>query len=300
MSQNEPSAATEALATSLAEVLAGAPATAIAFVTCATHGTLFPAVVRVAGNDLPNDCPTCIAERAEEERRAYHAKLLRDRDAERAAKGQREVEARLGRALIPARFAEYTLTAFPIPRDPALADRVRTVLAACRSYVNAWPRHRRRGTGLVLLGPQGTGKTGLACGIANALLRDFSASALFMTAYGCVRFQRDAWNRKAGGRTEGQALETLLKPDLLIVDEVGVQVGSDLEMLLLFEVLNGRYAERRPTIVISNLPMSDFEIGGQSRPGLRTFFGARLIDRLLDDETPVLACQWPSLRGMTA
>lgn len=58
---------------------------------------------------------------------------------------------------------------------------------------------------------------------------------------------------KGSGRTEAQALRDLVDPDLLILDEVGVQFGSDTEKLILFEIINGRYEASRPTIVISNL-----------------------------------------------
>ena len=44
-----------------------------------------------------------------------------------------------------------------------------------------------------------------------------------------------------------------IRPDLLILDEVGVQFGSETEKMILFEIINGRYEQLKPTIVISNL-----------------------------------------------
>ena len=43
-----------------------------------------------------------------------------------------------------------------------------------------------------------------------------------------------------------------IRPDLLILDEVGVQFGSETEKMILFEIINGRYEQLKPTIVISN------------------------------------------------
>ena len=56
-----------------------------------------------------------------------------------------------------------------------------------------------------------------------------------------------------GGESESAAIAALTKPDLLILDEVGMQHGSDFERNLLFDVMNERYENRRATLVISNL-----------------------------------------------
>ena len=41
---------------------------------------------------------------------------------------------------------------------------------------------------------------------------------------------------------------------LLILDEVGVQFGSEFEKQLLFDVLNERYEKLKPSILLSNIP----------------------------------------------
>lgn len=79
----------------------------------------------------------------------------------------------------------------------------------------------------------------------------------------------------------------MVEPDLLILDEVGVQHGSDTEKLILFEIINGRYEAARPTIVISNLDAA----------GLEQFLGERAFDRLREGGGRLVVFDWESHRG---
>lgn len=242
-------------------------------------------------------CPNCadesVAKQLEED--------LRRSDEETRAQAQQrkqaELERRLGAAAIPERFSDYSFEEFPVERiaDVETAQRVLRVLSAMRSYANRWTEVRKRGLSVILTGGVGTGKTGLALSVANRIIRTEHATALFITAYGAVRHMRDTWGRR--GRTEREALDDLIAPDLLVVDEVGATVGNDAEMTAFFEVINGRYGARKPTILLSNLPLEDYTASGQQRPGLRSFLGTRIIDRFQDDGSFVLALDWPSLRG---
>ncbi|MGH8073676.1 MAG: ATP-binding protein [Lysobacter sp.] len=221
--------------------------------------------------------------------KADQVEAERQRLADKVKRKQEEIEARVGAAGIPLRYLEYTFDTFPLT-DPL--PRAVTIL---RSYANRWQSVRPRGISGLLVGGAGTGKTGLALCVAHAVMRSEGATVAFMSAYGAVRHQRDTWGRR--GRTEREALDDLLAPDLLILDDVGTSVGSDAEVSMLFEVLNGRYQERRPTFLTSNLPMDDYEVNGQKRPGLKTYLGPRVVDRFRDDGSFTLTFDWPSLRG---
>jgi DNA replication protein DnaC len=78
--------------------------------------------------------------------------------------------------------------------------------------------------------------------------------------------------------------------DLLLLDEVGVQFGSEAEMIQLTEVLDARYSAMKPTLVISNC----------DRAGLEKFLGVRAVDRLRDNGGMLLVFDWPSWRGRGA
>ena len=58
--------------------------------------------------------------------------------------------------------------------------------------------------------------------------------------------------------------------DLLVLDELGVQAGSQSEQALLFEVIDARLSENRPTIFLSNLKPKM----------LAPVIGERIVDRI--------------------
>ena len=81
-------------------------------------------------------------------------------------------------------------------------------------------------------------------------------------------------------------MEKYCYPGLLIIDEIGVQYGTDSERNILFEVINDRYEDMLPTIMISNLPLNE----------LAPLLGERVVDRMLEGGA-VLSFNWPSYRS---
>ncbi len=75
--------------------------------------------------------------------------------------------------------------------------------------------------------------------------------------------------------------------DLLIIDEVGSQFGSDTEKLFIFEIIDGRYQEMKPTILISNLDIN----------GIKESIGERCVDRLREGGGSMIAFNWESSRA---
>jgi DNA replication protein DnaC len=60
--------------------------------------------------------------------------------------------------------------------------------------------------------------------------------------------------------------------DLLILDEFGIQIGSEHEKMLLFRIINKRYENLKPTILISNLSPAEIKN-----------FEERIFDRLKEN-----------------
>ena len=81
-------------------------------------------------------------------------------------------------------------------------------------------------------------------------------------------------------------LQDLRKLDLLIIDEVGLSFGSDAEVLQLSELLNMRYEDVRPTLIVSNCKSSD----------LSRYLGDRGVDRLRENGGKVVTFEWESHR----
>jgi DNA replication protein DnaC len=221
---------------------------------------------------IKSGCPTCAADARAKEEARKEREALRER--------QHRVAQLRNNAGIPQRFAarEFADYATTVPAQ-------RRALGVCKAFAEAWPETLKAGASLVLTGGPGTGKTHLACAVGNAVMETHLAAVAFGTVAGLLRHIKDTY-RKDSDRSEQDAIDDLVRPDLLIVDEVGVQVGSEHEKLLMFEVLNSRYQELRPTILISNLNTADLE----------AFLGQRVMDRYRECGS-VLAFDWPSHRG---
>jgi DNA replication protein DnaC len=142
----------------------------------------------------------------------------------------------------------------------------------------------RSTSSLILAGTVGTGKTYLA----QALAQDLSAmgkSFIFSTARQVVRDIRSTWSRDSR-RTEDQVIAAYVNTAYLFIDEVGIQYGTESEQIAMFDIINGRYENQRPTILITNLDIA----------GLKEIMGERIIDRLRQDGGQLLAFNWQSLR----
>ena len=217
-------------------------------------------------------CPTCSAEAAvEDERKRKEAE-----DEERL----RRWNAGLKHAGIPPRFTARSLENFE-----AVTDAQKFALEFAQNFADELVSRRQTGRCAVFVGKPGTGKTHLAVGIGLHAL-EASKSVLFTTVTRLVRRIRDTYN-KGCSETEIQAVSVFTSPHLLILDEIGVQRGTEDEKLLLFDVLNDRYESRRSTILLSNLP-SD---------ALRGYLGDRVFDRLKEDGGQVVVFDWESRRG---
>ena len=216
-------------------------------------------------------CPDCTAEaRAVQERERIEAE---------ARTKANKVQLLFSRAGIPARFANRTLENY----QAETAAQKRALKIADR-FVDSFGDGLVAGASLVLAGKPGTGKTHIACGIGRALM-ERTRSVLFMTVLQALRHIKDTYRRDSE-KTETQALKDMLRPDLLILDEIGAQLGSEHEKMLMFEIINERYQHCRSTILISNLTGEE----------LTTFLGDRVMDRFRESGA-VVAFDWASHRG---
>lgn len=238
--------------------------------TCETHG-LYTSQCHVG--DIWTKCRAC-ADAAQAQEAAAEAV----REKERARENW---EKRIGMAAIPDRFVGCRLRNYE-----ATTPEQQAALSFARAYATDFAEVQRTGRCAIFIGNVGTGKTHLAIGIGLQVMHSHGALVLFSTVARMVRRIKDTWSKQSE-ESEGDAIAALVFPDLLILDEVGVQFGSDFEKSLLFDVLNERYEKRKPTIFLSNLPLE--EVGG--------YLGERVMDRIREDGGDVVPFQWDSYRG---
>lgn len=226
---------------------------------CLEHGPYVARVVFAAGKKVSDGiCPVCqrLKDEAEaKERAAEKAKL-------EAEKERKRLETALGRACIPADFKGKSFETF-IADTPEL----KAALGLAKRFVSGWQKAREGGYGLLFYGNPGTGKSHLAISILKALLPQ--VTGLYTRVPDMIGYIRAQWHPDSETSSYA-AIRRYVDLDLLVLDELGVQSGSINEQTLLFEVIDARLSENRPTIFLSNLAPVD----------LVPIIGERLVDRI--------------------
>jgi len=202
-----------------------------------------------------------VSRQAAEEEWSYEGFLTALLESEIFARDQTALEKRIKRACFPSRAK--TLETFDFSYQTSVRKQVMLHLASLRFVELA---HN-----VIFLGPPGTGKTHLS--IALGLKACHAGhTVLFLSAVEMITQLLEA---EANGSLN-EMLDRLLKPNLLIVDEVGYIPFGRPAANLFFQVVNGRY-ERGSTIISSNRAFSGWgEIFGGD-----VVVAAAMIDRLV-------------------
>jgi DNA replication protein DnaC len=222
---------------------------------CETHGSYTANGVRLpAGREIWSPCSLCVSDS-----RAAEAKA----EAEVRVARERERLAELLRASgIPERLKDCSFATYR-----AATQGQKDALQIAMDYAHDFHLHSKSGESLILAGKPGTGKGHLAASIMNYLMP--GSLPIYTTCLDMIRSVRDTW-RKDSKHSETQVLQEYEDAALLIIDEIGVQYGTDGEQTVIFDVLDRRYRQMRPTIFITN----------QDKAGFIQFIGERSFDRL--------------------
>jgi DNA replication protein DnaC len=113
-------------------------------------------------------------------------------------------------------------------------------------------RFIREGTDLLILGPPGVGKSHLVQAIGHQAAR-IGFSVLYRSIFDCVQELIAAEN--FGDNLK--AMNRYLKPDLLIVDDMGIKKLPKQSGEYLFEIIMRRY-ELHSTVMTSNRPLDEW------------------------------------------
>jgi DNA replication protein DnaC len=158
-------------------------------------------------------------------------------------------------------------------RFAAGTDAQRAVLqtvVAYRDFVlkqQAW-------SALIMAGKTGTGKTLLACQLAQSLISSTARSVRYITAKGMISEIQASYSRE--GKSEEGEIMRFAQYDVLILDEIDAIPDRENSKLLLTEIINRRYNDNKPVIVISNQPLVK----------LANFVGDRVHSRLYENSFP--------------
>lgn len=255
----------ERLSDALGAAIGGDDAPSSVEKVCESHGPYIS--TRIIGTRFSR-CPECQRLMAEARAMAEQKRI--------AAELALRMEGWLGRAAIPARFIGRTFDTFN-----ATTPEQKRALAALRDYAEDFDANAKRGHGLILTGKPGTGKSHLAVSVLQSLPGRY---VMYATCLDLIRMVRETW-RKESQKSEREVLNHLGGLELLVIDEMGVQYGTDGEQTILFDVLDLRYRNVKPTILLTN----------QDSEGLKSYLGERSFDRLRET-CRLVAFDWESYR----
>ena len=146
-----------------------------------------------------------------------------------------------------------------------------------RRYVAHWQEMNRENLGLLFWGKPGNGKTFAAACIANGQLEQEFPPSVKMTTFGTIL------NKLPGMSSQDKDwyLGGLLRCDLLILDDFGMERQTEYAREQVFNIIDGRYLARKPLIVTTNLSLQELK-----HP--QDLVQQRIYDRIL--ELCVLVC----------
>jgi len=152
-------------------------------------------------------------------------------------------------ARIPARYEHCTLTDFSTDFSGAHRALAAARLSAGR-FVEEYPLEK---TGLLFIGPIGTGKTHLAVGIIQELMRSKGVHCLFCDYRELLKEIQNSYNPSVQA-TELEILRPVFEAEILVLDELGAVKPTEWVWDTVSHILNSRYNDKKTTVITTNFP----------------------------------------------
>lgn len=165
--------------------------------------------------------------------------------------------------------------------------------ARCQKYCDISKAALENGYGIYIYGDKGTGKTRLTACMANELIGQFRP-IMFTNFFEISEMIRQTFSKQ--GESESRVINQIATIDFLFLDDLGTekvsQNGEDNWLQgKIFEILNKRYNNRRPTIFTSNYTLQEL----MTERGLMD----KTVDRILEMSTVILKIEGQSYRMKT-
>ena len=195
---------------------------------------------------------------------------------------------------VPVEHINTDFSDWSVGGDDQTRTRIANIIGFAKEYAATYSKGHEN---ILLTGNTGTGKTKLACLIANEIVRQryHPRMTVVFKRSGQIQQEIKATWGKGSTDSESDYIERMGRASVLIIDEVGESdtgfsdKAADQDRERLSAIIDRRYQLRLPTIITTN--MNDKEFYGH--------MGDRASDRLRHRMMHI-PCVWPSYRMLTS
>lgn len=148
-------------------------------------------------------------------------------------------------------------------------NRMKEVIEYCRNYAADFDI---KSPSLLLRGATGTGKTHVSLAIARQ-----AVNSGFGVIYGPVQKLLHQLEKEHFGRDNGNSEDMMTGCDLLILDDLGAEFSSPFYTSCIYNLINSRMLDGKPTIISSNLNQGE----------LMDRYGEQITSRIIGNFVPL-------------
>lgn len=146
------------------------------------------------------------------------------------------------------------------------------VFNMCRKYANEFTRESK---GLFFYGKTGLGKTHLSLAIADVAVRKGYNVIYTPVEKAMHQLEKEHFSRT--NKDEESILEDFTSCDLLILDDLGAEFSTSFTVSQIYNIINSRLIDSKPTIISTNLGLEDIE----------KTYSQRVLSRIIGSLKPV-------------
>ncbi|PCN55616.1 replicative DNA helicase, partial [Clostridioides difficile] len=145
------------------------------------------------------------------------------------------------------------------------------------NYAKSFEQMKKDNVGLLFYGDVGSGKTYLACSIANELIERKQVKVKIMNLSQVInQIQKSAFKVDSN-----EIISNLSNIPLLILDDLGIERDTSYAREQVYNIINSRYLKGKPTIFTTNLSLEIIQ-----NPNIELEY-QRIYSRILEMTIPV-------------
>ncbi len=174
----------------------------------------------------------------------------------------------LGRLALVQSFDNFSLSYYKEGKERAsMEHNLRTLQNFAKSF------NGKTQDSFLLVGSTGLGKTHLSTATAVAIIEKG-----YEVVYKTIQSMLDDFEREQFGRGSYEDIRMYYEADLLIIDDLGAEMSTQFTVSCIYNVVNMRINNGKPTIISTNLTQSE----------LRERYADRITSRLFGEYKPLL------------